>query len=57
MSSVESADDGAVLSKRPSKRPAKFAYSSDEGICISMQLFIACCIPDWFVVWSKLYAF
>ncbi|XP_039503100.1 uncharacterized protein LOC120459743 [Pimephales promelas] len=30
MSSVESADDGAVLSKRPSKRPAKFAYSSDE---------------------------
>jgi len=53
MSSVESADDGAVLSKRP----AKCAYSSDEGICISMQLFIACCIPDWFVVWSKLYAF
>ncbi|XP_039539680.1 uncharacterized protein LOC120487547 isoform X2 [Pimephales promelas] len=28
MSSVESADDGAVLSKRP----AKFAYSSDEGL-------------------------
>ncbi|KAK7128323.1 hypothetical protein R3I94_016783 [Phoxinus phoxinus] len=30
MSNVESAEDGAVLSKRTSKRPAKFAYSSDE---------------------------